>query len=73
MVRFLSAGIHTRAVEPCGFKGVSRCLGKHCPSPWGGVSFVGVKVEDLNVELVGSAWERKDHPFISLWAGATTM
>lgn len=43
------------------------------PSPWGGVSFVGLKVEDLKVELVGSAWERKDHPLISLWAGAATM
>lgn len=26
---------------------------------------------DIKVGFVGSAWERKDHPFISLWAGAT--
>ena len=28
---------------------------------------------DLKVEFVRSAWERKDHPFISLWAGDATM
>ena len=68
MVRFLSAGIHTCKVEPCGFKGVLLCLGKHCSSSWGGMSFM-----DLKVEFVRSAWERKDHPFISLWAGDATM
>ena len=40
-------------------------LASTAPPP-GRLSFM-----DIKVGFVGSAWERKDHPFISLWAGAT--
>ena len=48
----------TLKVSPCVLASTAPPPGEVCPS---------------KVEFIGSAWERKDHPFISLWAGAAAM